>query len=178
MSRKKSVEIQVMKKLYDLKLNKTCIFIQHCSMCVAVSNSGWALRKPQKVIPHLLNPVGFPDGTSGKESACQCRRHKRCGFNPWVRKIPWRKKWQPTPVFLPGESYGQRSLAGYSPWGRKQSEMTEMTTHAWGTVYGASSQVVQAQVSATGITSNRWKKTQNNVKEGHLWKWHDAIFSY
>ena len=47
-----------------------------------------------------------------KESACQCRR---CRFDPWVRKIPWRRKWQPTPVFLPGELHGQRSLAGYSP---------------------------------------------------------------
>ena len=46
---------------------------------------------------------GFPGGTSGKESACQCRRHKRCGFSRWVRKIPWRRKWQPTPVFLPGD---------------------------------------------------------------------------
>ena len=53
-------------------------------------------------------------GSSGKESSCQCRRHKRCGFNPWVRKIPWRKKWQPTEVFLPVESYGQMSLMGYS----------------------------------------------------------------
>ena len=42
----------------------------------------------------------FTGGASGKESTCQCRRHKRCGFNPWVRKIPWRRKWQPTPVFL------------------------------------------------------------------------------
>ena len=41
------------------------------------------------------------------------------GFNPWVGKIPWRRKWQPTPVFLPGNSHGQRSLAGYSPWGHK-----------------------------------------------------------
>ena len=47
---------------------------------------------------------GFPGGTSGKEPACQCRRHKRCGFDPWVGKIPWRSKWQPTPVFLLGES--------------------------------------------------------------------------
>jgi len=46
-------------------------------------------------------------------------------FNPWVRKIPWREKWQPTPVFLPGESHGQRSLVGYSPWGRKESDTTE-----------------------------------------------------
>ena len=44
---------------------------------------------------------GFPGGVSGKELACQCRRCKRCGFNPWVAKIPCRKKWQPTPVFLP-----------------------------------------------------------------------------
>ena len=45
----------------------------------------------------------FPGGTSGKAPACQCRRHKTCGFDPWVRKIPWKKAWQPTPVFLPGK---------------------------------------------------------------------------
>ena len=61
---------------------------------------------------------------SGKES-CQCRRCKRCGFDPWVRKIPWRRKWQPLPVVLPGKSHGQRSLAGYSPWAGKESDMTE-----------------------------------------------------
>ena len=46
-------------------------------------------------------------------------------FDPWVRKISWRRKWQPTPVFLPGESHGQRSLAGYSPWRHEESGMTE-----------------------------------------------------
>ena len=55
---------------------------------------------------------GLPWWLSNKEPACQCRRHKRRGFNPWVGKIPWRRKWQPTPVFLPGKSHGQRSLAG------------------------------------------------------------------
>ena len=50
-------------------------------------------------------------------SACQCRRHKRCRFSPWVGKMPWRRKWQPTPVFLLGESHGQRRLDGYSPPG-------------------------------------------------------------
>ena len=59
----------------------------------------------------------FPRWHSSKESACQCRRHKRCGFDPWVRKIPWRRKWQPTTVFLPGEFNGQRSLVGYSQTG-------------------------------------------------------------
>ena len=57
----------------------------------------------------------LPWWPSGKEPACQCRRLM---FNPWVGKIPWRRKWQPTPVFLPGKSHGQRSLAGYSPWDR------------------------------------------------------------
>ena len=54
---------------------------------------------------------------SGKEPACQCRRYKRCGFHSWVRKILWRRKWLPTPVFLPGEPHGQMSVLGYSPWG-------------------------------------------------------------
>ena len=51
----------------------------------------------------------------------------RRGFDTWVRKIPWRRKWQPTPVFLPGESHGQRRLAGYSPQGHTKSDMTEAT---------------------------------------------------
>ena len=60
----------------------------------------------------------------------QCRRHssitgQATRFNPWVRKIPWRKKWQPTPVFLPGKFHGKRSLAGYSSWSRKELDMTE-----------------------------------------------------
>ena len=66
----------------------------------------------------------LPRWLSGQESTCQCRRHRRHRFDPWVGKIPWRKKWQSTPVFLPGESHGQRSLAGYSPWGHKDSDMT------------------------------------------------------
>ena len=56
---------------------------------------------------------------SGKELAWQSRRHRRCGFNTWVGKIPWRRKWQPTPAFLSGKSHGQRNLAGHSPWGCK-----------------------------------------------------------
>ena len=55
----------------------------------------------------------------------ETRECKRPGFDPWVGKIPWRRKWQPTPVFLPGESHGGRSLVGYSPWGRKESDTTE-----------------------------------------------------
>ena len=47
------------------------------------------------------------------------------GFNPWVGKIPWRRKWQPTPVLMPGKFHGWRSLVGYSPWGRKELDTTE-----------------------------------------------------
>ena len=64
---------------------------------------------------------------SGKESACQLRRRRRHGFDPWVGKLPWRRKWLPTPVFLPGEFHGQRSLVGYSAWGYKESDTTEVT---------------------------------------------------
>ena len=56
---------------------------------------------------------GFPGGASDKEPACQCRRHKRCGFNSWVGKISWRRPLQPTPILLPGESQGQRRLMGH-----------------------------------------------------------------
>ena len=72
---------------------------------------------------------GFPGGAHGKEPICQCRRCKRCGFDPWVGKIPWRRPWQPTPVLLPGEFHGQRSLAGYCPWGRKELDRTAATQH-------------------------------------------------
>ena len=71
--------------------------------------------------------LGFPGGTSGKESTCQCRQHR---FDPWVRKIPWRMEWSPTPVFLPGESHWQRSLAGCSPWGHtSQTQLSDETTN-------------------------------------------------
>ena len=50
---------------------------------------------------------------------------KRRGFDSWIRKIPWKRKWPHAPVFLPGESHGQRSLAGYSPWGLKELDTTE-----------------------------------------------------
>ena len=68
-------------------------------------------------------------------NAGRCKRRR---FDPWVRKIPWRRAWQPTPVFLPGEPHRQRSLAGYSPWGYKESDMTEAT------------QLIQTKLPITG----------------------------
>ena len=74
--------------------------------------------------------MGSLRGSAGKEPACQCRRHKRCGFHLWVGKIPWRRKWRPTPVFLPGTSRGRRSLESSSPWGRRESDTTELAQKA------------------------------------------------
>ena len=77
----------------------------------------------------------FPGGSTGKESTesmkmieilqNQCRRCERCRFNSWVGKIPWRRKWQPIPVFLAGKFHEQRSLASYSSWGHKELDGTE-----------------------------------------------------
>ena len=79
---------------------------------------------PLHVFMYILYFIGdFPGGASGKGPACQF------GLDPWVGKIPWKRAWQPTPVFWPGESRGQRSLAGYSPWGHQESDMTEATEH-------------------------------------------------
>ena len=77
--------------------------------------------------------LGLSRWPSDKESACQCRR---CGLNPWVRKMPWRRKWQPTPVFLPGIFHSQRSLAGYSPWGRRELDTTEHISVTWKPYFG------------------------------------------
>ena len=71
-------------------------------------------------INEVIHIKGLPQWRSGKESACQCRMCKRCRFDPWVGKIPWRRKWQLTPVLFPRESHGQRSLVGYSPSGHKR----------------------------------------------------------
>ena len=92
------------------------VCVQVCFMntetCVKTQVRSWAL-------------LALGSGASGEEPACQCWRHKRHRFDPWVGKGPWRRAWQPTPVFLSGESHGQRRVAGYSPWGHKESDTTE-----------------------------------------------------
>ena len=78
---------------------------------------------------HILPPhpsTGLPGGLDGTRTYLQCRRSRS---SPWVKKIPWRREWLPTPVFLPKEFHGQRSLAGYSPQGGKESDRTEQLTH-------------------------------------------------
>ena len=77
-------------------------------------------RRDSWLIEKYGSTQGFPDGTVGKESACQCRRCKRHRLDLWVGKITWRRKWQLPPVVLPGEFQRQRSLAGYSLWSCKR----------------------------------------------------------
>ena len=90
--------------------------LKNCSICPWPSSQ-----------PLYLSCICFPGGTSGKESTRYCKRHRGRRFDPWVKTIPWKRKWQPAPVFLPGESHGQRSLAGYSPWGCRELDTTEAT---------------------------------------------------
>ena len=101
---------------------------------------------------YIIHTQGLPRWLSGKESACQCRGHKRNRFDPWVRKIPWRRKWQSTPVFLPGKSHGQRSLEGYSPWGHKESDMTEHA-HTLICIYMPRVSLTACFLKSGGITS-------------------------
>ena len=86
------------------------------TMCV---HSHCCILSTKQVLPRWL---------SGKESTCRHRSHRRQVSNPWVRKISWRRKWQPTAVFLPIKSHGQRSLAGYSPLVTKSR--TQVSAHA------------------------------------------------
>ena len=75
-----------------------------------------------RVTREFMIPLGLPRWLSGTESAYQCRRSR---LHLWVRKILWRRAWQPTPMFLLGDSHGLRSLAAYRPWGRKESATTK-----------------------------------------------------
>ena len=120
----KKIEHSILQNNYSHKLDVyllVYIFTLLLPVCVARINS---------------ESSGLPRCQSGKESICQCRRHKRCEFDLWVGKIPWSRKWQPTPKFLPGKFHGQRSLVGYSPWGLKESDTTEqLNTHTMRIVY-------------------------------------------
>ena len=113
--------------------------------------------------------MGFSGCARGKELTCQCRRRQRRRFDSWVGKIPWRRKWHPTPAFLPGKSHGQRSLAGYSPWGCKESDMTEHTQKEKKSIMSG----FQFLSIQDGITENRFtsalKLLQAQTKHRKQW---------
>ena len=94
----------------------------------------------------IKNHRGITRWLSGKESAFQFRR---CNFDPWVGKIPWRRQWQLTPVFFPGESHGQRSLVGYSSWGHKTwTQLKQLRKHTI-----SSSGILSASVQFSSVQS-------------------------
>ena len=105
--------------------------------------------------------LSFPGGTSGKEPACQCRRHKRHQFDPWVGKILWRKAWPPTSVYFLGESHGQRGLAGYSPWGHQElgHDRSDFASHKL-------SSLVKVSFSTSAC---QHPKTQSNICLFYSW---------
>ena len=84
----------------------------------------WTTREVLNRLQYSVNR-GFPGGSDNKESACNAGGP---GFDPWVGKILWKREWQPTPLFLPGEFHGYRSLVGWSPWGCKESDTSEWLT--------------------------------------------------
>ena len=118
----------------------------------------------------IFHCVGFLGGTNGKEPACQCRRYKRWGFDPWVRKIPWRRAWQPIPVFLPGESYGQRSLAGGNPWGCKESDTTKQLTHTHTIMFKEGKETISKELNKRMRIMSQ--QIENNNKEIEIIKTH------
>ena len=89
--------------------------------CLVTEQQGRQRNCTPQLSLHLLILPWFP----GARWASICLQCGRPGFDPWVGKIPWRRQWHPTPALLPGKSHGQRSLVGYSPWGRKESDTTE-----------------------------------------------------
>ena len=107
----------------------SCLVISACLSTVYRPRLTLTWEVSRLYIKMVCIASGFPGGASGKAAACQCGRFKRRRFDPWVGKIPWRRVWQPTPVFVPGESHGQKSLEGYSPWGR--TRLQRLSMHAY-----------------------------------------------
>ena len=147
-SKKQSYE--VVYELWDSPLGYSCIDLilnsitkdwkpQRVNHCIdptpATGWYTWWTKRHHKVGFENIKPQSTEGGsnfqtagTSGKESACQCRRCERHEFDPWLWKIPWKRAWQPTATFLPGEFHGQGSLAGCSPCVPKESDTTKRLT--------------------------------------------------
>ena len=112
------------------------------------------------IIYMSITSYGVSWWVSGKESTCQCKRHR---FHPWIRKIPWKREWQPTPVFLPEKSHRQRTLTSYSPWGCKESDIA--TKQQQLPVINCELKNNNVQWCAPTLTAVPWKwKIQNNIK--------------
>ena len=114
---------------YSLYLFSMSNFLKMCAFVILKFQDDRIILSKFSLIYILLKDIidrwwwpWLPRWHSGQEFDCQCRRHR---FNPWVRKIPWSRKWQPTSVFLPGKSHGWRSLVGCNSWGHNELDLTE-----------------------------------------------------
>ena len=117
-------QYNIVKFKNKIKLKKNEVKNNHQNKVVGMQNRQsrknsfiWGVPKGERAFPR-----SFSGGPDGKEYTCNAGDP---GSIPGFGNIPWRREWQPTPEFLPGESHGQRSLAGYSPWGHKESETTD-----------------------------------------------------
>ena len=147
---------------------KTVFFhlLQLCKVETTIIELTWK-QNPEiindiKILFTQLMTMGFPGGSDGKESACY-------GFNPWVWRITLRRAWQSIPVFLPGKSHGQRSLAGYSQWGHKKLDTTERLTHTqWpqdpANHSRVNKKIFKKQYAYVKTKMNLWEKKAQSIK--------------
>ena len=119
----------------------------------------WALVTWSMVLNPSQETLSLPWWLSGKEPACQCRRPR---FNPWVGKFPWRRKWQPTPVFLPGKFHAQRSLMHSSLWGLKEADTTE-----WVSIYTHCLSNTDGYAETRGDTVKKFMQIHSHSSENH-----------
>ena len=116
----------------------------------------------------VVAPGSLPLSHQGSPSAC---RGRRCRFSPWLARRPWSRKWHPTAVFSPGESQGQRSLAGYSLWGHKESDITE---RAMGQACGDPDTDTGSSCHWTGVCYIRELQPRRSVRPGPAILWQQA----
>ena len=137
----------------------------HLNKAAGDSNGLWCLRTTVWDISPII--MGFPGDSVEKNLPANVRR---CGLSPWVRKIPWRRKWQPTPVLLPGKSHGWRSLVGCSPRGHKESDTTErLHFHTLEKEMATHSSVLAWRIPGTGKPSGLPSMGSHRV--GHDWSY-------
>ena len=108
---------------YDTVFKNFLIFLTKFSKIKFI----WSSFDLQLTLRFSKRALGASPVAQQYRTCLQCRRHRRCRSDLWAGKIPWRWIWQPTPVFLPEKSPRQRSLAGYNPWGHKESDTTKVT---------------------------------------------------
>ena len=139
-----------------------CVFKKSKIKCMAdIKLSSWDSLRESTIISTALM-TGFPGGANSKEPVSQCRRYKRPGFDPWVGKIPWRRAWQPTPVFLPGESHRQRYLVGLHGVTKTWTGLKQLGMHTHShDIYKMVRTIIVSRVISIGYFKSRSTNVQH-----------------